>query len=342
MLAAPMDPHTAKLSGTAVPVMKPGAAEGIASGNLGFDLSSSGTLLYRPAGFTDTQVMSVSRDGAALALDMAPGRYTNPRIAPDGRRLLVENAGKLIEAFDLERGTRARLTAGAQITLFSTWNADGTRVVFKRLNTVFWAATDGSGTTGLVPGATINDFPSSPGPTPDSFIALRIRPGTSGDVFLESITSAFEPKPLVVTPQYDGGAQLSPDGRWLLYQSAVSGQAEIYVRPYPALDRSWQVSAGGGAQARWSRSSREIYYRGNQHVVAVPFEPSGAAPRFGKPTALFTDAYEFGVGTSIANYDVTGDGRFIMVRRGGSGGKLSAVVNWTEELEQTLASRGVQ
>ena len=157
-----------------------------------------------------------------------------------------------------------------------------------------------------------------------------------------SMSGAYEPKPLVVTPAYDGGAQLSPDGRWLLYQTNVSGQAEIYVRRYPALDRQWQVSEGGGVQARWSRGSREIYYRSGQRIVAVAMDTSGEEPVFGKPVALFTDDYDFGQGVSIPNYDVTPDGHFVMLRRGANGGKLRVVVNWTEELKQSLASGGVR
>lgn len=157
-----------------------------------------------------------------------------------------------------------------------------------------------------------------------------------------SISGAFEPKPLIATPAYEGGAQLSPDGRFLLYQSDTSGQAEIYVRRYPALDRQWQVSEGGGVQPRWSGSSREIYYRSGQRIVAVSLDASGAEPVFGKPTALFADEYDYGFGISIANYDVTPDGRFIMLRRGANGGNLRAVVNWTEELKQILASGGVR
>ena len=192
------------------------------------------------------------------------------------------------------------------------------------------------------PPATANDFPTSPGPDPDSVLVVRVRPETSGDVFLLSISGAFEPKPLVVTPAYEGGAQLSPDGRFLLYQSNASGQAEIYVRPYPALDRQWQVSEGGGVQARWSRNSREIYYRSGNRIVAVPISTSGQEPVFGKPVALFADEYDFGQGVSNPNYDVTPDGRFVMLRRGPNGGKLRVVVNWTEELKQILASGGVR
>jgi hypothetical protein len=156
-----------------------------------------------------------------------------------------------------------------------------------------------------------------------------------------SLSGAFEPKPLVATPAYEGGPELSPDGHWLLYQSDGSGQPEIYVRRFPALDRQWQISEGGGVQARWSRLSREVYYRNNGHILGVTLNASGTDPVFGKPTALFADEYDFGRGISIANYDVGPDGRFLMLRRDASNGSLRAVINWTEELKQILAAGGV-
>jgi Tol biopolymer transport system component len=341
VLAAPFDPNTATLRGAAVPVMPSGAVEPLPSGDLGLWLSSTRTLLYIPAGFTDKRVVSVARDGSALALGLPPGGYANPRVSPDGRRLLVESGGTGIEVLDLARGTRSRLTATAFGVLFSSWSADGNRVVFRRFNSPFVAAADGSGDAIPLPGGSGNDFPSAPGPDPDSVLVVRVRPETSGDVFLMSMSGAYAPKPLIVTPGYDGGPQLSPDGHWLMYQSSASGQAEIYVRRYPALDRQWQVSEGGGVQARWSRGSPEIYYRSAQRIVAVRMDTSGAEPVFGKPAALFPDEYDFGQGISIANYDVTRDGRFIMLRRGPNGGKLHAVVNWTEELKQILSAGGV-
>jgi hypothetical protein len=74
----------------------------------------------------------------------------------------------------------------------------------------------------------------------------------------------------------------------------------------------------------------------------VTLDASGTEPVFGKPTPLFADDYDFGQGISIANYDVTPDGRFIMIRRGANGGKLRVVVNWTEELKQILAAGGLR
>jgi hypothetical protein len=79
-------------------------------------------------------------------------------------------------------------------------------------------------------------------------------------------------------------------------------------------------------QARWSASGKEIYYRNGHNIMAVAFGGSETAPAFGKPTALFADQYDFGAGISIANYDVTRDGRFIMLRRASGGGTFRVVM----------------
>ncbi len=340
--AVPFDPNSATVRGEALIVIPTGIVGSVRTGSLGFQLSSNGTLAFVPADFDSKRVVSVARDGSEVALNLPPNRYANPRISPDGRRLLIESQASVIETFDLARGTRAKLTAAALGTSFSTWTADGEGAVFRRFNVPFWAAADGSGKAGAVPAGLINDYPSAPGPDPDSILDVRIQPGSSGDIYLLSISGKFQPKPLLMTPAYEGGPQLSLDGRWLLYQSNESGQPEIYVRRYPAMDRAWQVSEGGGVQARWSSTSREIYYRGGQRMMAVALDASRAEPAFGKPTALFADEYDFGQGLSIANYDVTRDGRFIMLRRGPQGGRMRLVTNWTEELKQIIAAGGIR
>ncbi len=338
VMAVQFDPERVTASGAAVPVIGSGVVGTVRTGSLGLQLSPAGTLVFVPNEFGTKRVISVGRDGSELGLTLIPSGYGNPRISPDGRRLLLENGNNVLESLDLLRGTRARLIPAAQGTSFSTWNSNGEGVVFRRFNVPFWAAADGSGRSGPVTGGLINDYPSSAGPDPDSIFMVRIQPNTSGDIFLMSITGKFQPKPLIVTPAYEGGVQLSPDARWLLYQSNESGQPEIYMRRYPTLDRQWQVSEGGGVQTRWSTDNREIYYRNGKNMMAVSFDPSGAEPAFGKPTALFADEYDFGQGISIANYDVTRDGRFIMLRRGTHGSSLRVVINWTEELKKILAA----
>ena len=296
LVAARLDPQTARVEGEAVPVLPSGVVGSDATGKLLLSLSSTGTLLYAPVGLLENRAVSVGRDGGVLALGLPSGEYANPRLSPDGRRLLVEDGARFLEVLDLMRGTRAELTAAGLGTAFATWTSDGKRVVARRLGIPAWIAADGSGESAALPGGSTNDYPTSPGPDPDSVLVVRVDPDTTGDIFQMSLSGAFQPRSLLATPAYDGGPQLSPDGHWLLYQSNPSGQAAIFVRRYPGLDRPYPVSSGGGVQARWSRTGHEIYYRNDRHMVAVSVDTSGAEPIFGSPTPLFADEYRLRFG----------------------------------------------
>ena len=342
VLAVDFDPQSARVRGVATPVLAAGLLGTSLSGALGLRLASNGTLLFLPQDFHAQRVVSVARDGAAVDLGLPRARYMNPRASPDGRRVMVNRDGLQLEAWNLERGTLSRLTTPAPGTNFPVWTSDGTRIVYRRFNSPSWTAADGSGQQGEVAGALANDYPTSAGPDPDSVLVGRIQPDTAGDVFLLSLSGAFEPRALIATRAYEGGAQLSRDGRWLVYAAAESGQSEILVRRYPALDRPWPVSEGGGFQPRWSADGREIFYRGGPTLTAVSFDGSKSEPVIGKPTALFKDEYDVGQGITVANYDVTPDGRFLMLRRDAQGGHLRIVLNWTEELKQLLAKGGVR
>jgi serine/threonine-protein kinase len=147
--AVPFDPESASVRGAAVPVIPAGVVGTLISGSLGFRVSSTGTLVYEPADFDYKRVVSVARDGSELALNLLPpNRYGNPRISPDGRRLLVETDLSFIETLDLARGVRTTLTAAALGTSYSAWTADGKGVVFRRYNSPFWTAADGRGQAG--------------------------------------------------------------------------------------------------------------------------------------------------------------------------------------------------
>jgi Tol biopolymer transport system component len=338
--AAPYDKASAAVRGTAVPVMTSGIGQ-MFHGSLMFEISSNGTLVYAPGSFGRNRLVAVGRNGSETTLPLPSDRYADPRISPDGRQILMETRQSVIETLDLARGTRAQLTAPAPRTAFPIWAKDGKTIIFKRSNLLTMGAADGSGQLGLVPSGIGNDFPVSAGPDADTMLNVRVSPETSGDIYLLSLSGKFPPKMLLATPAYEGGAQFSPDGRWLLYQSNATGQAEIYVRRYPAMDGARQVSEGGGIQPRWSATGREIFYRGGHRMMAVTFDAKEPQPAFGRPMALFSDEYDFGQGLTIANYDVTADGRFIMLRRLSGGNSLHVVLNWTEELKRLVAAGGV-
>jgi hypothetical protein len=50
--------------------------------------------------------------------------------------------------------------------------------------------------------------------------------------------------------------------------SNESAQNDVYLRPYPALDRRWNVSTQGGTQPVWNPNSKEIFYRNNDKMMS--------------------------------------------------------------------------
>jgi serine/threonine-protein kinase len=336
--AVPFDSSRAAASGRAVEVLAAASLAPPLYGSLPYRLSRSGTLLYMPREFEEKRVLTVARDGSERALDLPPSQYVLPRVSPDGRRVLLERS-QTIEALDVARGTRTQIASGTFGNSFGMWSDDG-RIVFRRHTVPVWVAADGSGRGGPLLGATIDDYPSAPGPEPGTVLTVRIRPETAGDILLRSIDGDPRERTLLGSAAYEGGAQLSPDRRWLVYQSNESGEPEIYVRAYPALDRAWQVSEGGGAQVRWSRDGREIYYRGGGRFMAAAFDGRSAEPRLGRPFALFADEFDFGPGITAPNYDVTPEGRFIFLRRTTASGRIRVALDWLPELERRIAAAG--
>jgi len=71
----------------------------------------------------------------------------------------------------------------------------------------------------------------------------------------------------------------SPDGRWLAYQSNVSGTDEIYLRALASPGTPVRVSTAGGRLPRWSGDGRELYYAApNGAVLAVTVGAPGVPP----------------------------------------------------------------
>jgi serine/threonine-protein kinase len=144
-------------------------------------------------------------------------------------------------------------------------------------------------------------------------------------------------------------AEVSPDGRWLAYQSNESGQFEVYVRPFPEVDGGrWQVSTGGGKKPLWARSSKELFYREPSGAVMSASVESGPTFRAGNPTKLVEGGGYFAPLLELGRtYDVSPDGqRFLMIKVGGESDQTAAlppsiviVQNWSEELKRLVPTR---
>lgn len=135
------------------------------------------------------------------------------------------------------------------------------------------------------------------------------------------------------TAAYEGGARVSPDGHLMIYVSNESGRNEIHLRAFPGPDRRWQVSTDGGTQTVWNPNGREIFCRSGNRMMAVDVSTTPNVV-LSPPRVLFEQRYAYGVGVTIANYDVTSDGqRFVMVKDESTAGRLNVVLNWFHELQ---------
>ena len=104
--------------------------------------------------------------------------------------------------------------------------------------------------------------------------------------------------PLLQTKFDERNGIVSPDGRWLAYESNSSGSFEIYVRPFPNVGGGqWQVSTAGGTRPLWARSGKELFYVGaDGALLRVPVEASGATWNAGTPMKLLEGRYYTGDG----------------------------------------------
>lgn len=144
------------------------------------------------------------------------------------------------------------------------------------------------------------------------------------------------PFPFADTAFSEGGPVFSPDGRYLAYVSDESGQNEVYVQPYPGPGQKHPVSMDGGSEPSWSADGRELFYRQGNGIFAVDIELEPNI-RLGQPKMLFQGDYRRSPGRH-ANYDVSDDGRFVMVERGelSAPTQFNVVLNWFQELKRLV------
>ena len=125
----------------------------------------------------------------------------------------------------------------------------------------------------------------------------------------------------------------SPDGRAMTFISNESGRFEIYVQSFPDPTTKTQISANGGAQLRWRRDGRELFYiAADGHLMAVPvLNASGSAFQTGLPVALFVPHIGGAItGPQKQQYDVSPDGQrfFMNTLIQGPSPPISIVFHW--------------
>ncbi len=298
-------------------------------------VSATGLVAYRVGTASQAHLTWFDRSGVARGgVDQPDGIPRVPRVAPDGRRVVVVgDTGQSVNLWLLNGERMSRLTFGAYIDFYPVWSPDGARIVFdsNRSGAYDLYQTPANGAVGdaqplLRSGQVkIPGFPTSWSPDGRFLLYTSSTPQTGDDLWVLPMVGAHTPSVFLKTPFDEAWGVFSPDGQWVAYQSNESGRFEIYVRPFhpPGAQDSdaasgamqWQVSTAGGVDPMWQPNGKEINYLDpSGAMMAAPITVSAARLVAGTPVKLFqTRILGGGEGAESARqYDIAPDGRFLI------------------------------
>jgi eukaryotic-like serine/threonine-protein kinase len=368
MFIVPFDLGRLSLAGQPVPVLDSVAVVGPIFAQ--FAVSNAGTLIVRQGSSLSSAVghhmVWVDRSGRETVVDsgwtfrhMERGANAGWSLSPDGTRLAIglnTEAGDNIWVKHLPTGPLQRISFDSAADYRPRWSPDGRAVIYGSFrdtpsNGLYRRNADGTGRDELMvdlPQPIFEGVWSRDG----QWILVRTG-GTLGltggrDIWAIRPGVDSAPRPVVITPDFDEAAiALSPDGRWLAYESNETGRTEVFLRPFPDVEAGkWQISISGGVAPLWAPGGRELFYvNTNREMVAVSIA-SGPAPAPGERRTLFRLRGELYLSPSenYTPYDISPDGnRFLMARRAQTGAAapmpLIVTEHWFEELKQRMNRR---
>ena len=348
LMAVAFDPETRQTRGTPLALPDIDVANTRDNGAAEFALSDTGTLVFTspPVSGDDLRrLLWVDRNGKEEPLPLEPGRLMYPRVSPDGSRIALDISGanRDIWIWSIPRASLMRLTSGPTEDLLPAWSRDGSRVFFSSDRTgnfdVYSQAADGASEPRLEfagPGAQMTNAL-----TPDGTRLVIV--DDFKNLGIVNLTRPGGVEKLRQSGSIQWLGEVSPDGRWLAYESDESGdRIEVFLRPFPDVTgRREQVSVDGGRYPVWDpRGTGDLFYvdpKGGMRVVSVKQSPELSV---GRATKLF-DWVPPSRGISGRPYDVSPiDGRLLLIKSAGTPGdgtiNISVVLNWFEELRQRV------
>jgi len=322
------------------------------SGAPNFDVAGDGSLVYVAGnGQLAGQQVVTSFDRQGRVTPMAgipPGIYRDVRVSPDGQRVAVATFDD-VWTYDVARGTMSRLTTNPAQDRSPLWSRDGQRILFTSNRgtypEVFSKAADGTGTEErLFARAKDAVDVRANGWSADGrrLLFTEVPVSINCAIGHAAVDKLSEQTMFLQNDFCNDYSAVSPDGRWIAYDSAVSGRIEIYVERYPELGGRQQISTAGGRMPLWSANGRELYFSSldARQILAVPIQP-GPPLTAGGAQKIFEGEF-LPPQTGWRPYDLGPDGRFVIIRNGSGGARDASVPNlvvvqhWTEELKRLV------
>jgi Tol biopolymer transport system component len=242
---------------------------------------------------------------------------------------------------DLIRNTSSRLTFDGT-SVIPIWSPDGSRILYRSQQAgpgdLYQRLSSGAGAEEALLKSNAMKNPtdwSSDG----RFIVYENQGDskTGLDIWVLPTTGDRKPFPFLQTQFSEQQGRLSPDGRWIAYTSEETGNLEVYVQSFPVPGGKWQISTSGGADPRWRRDGKELYFiSSDRKLMGVEVKAADSTFQAGLPLELF-EARVSGLTDVRAHYTATADGkRFLVSSLSEDDGSspMTVVLNWTAALKK--------
>ena len=289
-----------------------------------------------------------TREGGEEPIQAETANYFSVQLSPDDQRIVAQ-VGLLVESdlvvYDLARDASSRFTFSSASDFYPIWTPNGERIVWTSDREgpldIFWKLADGTGQVEQLTTSENNQVPFSWSADGQTLVMNELRPETAIDTGVLSMDGDPTIKWLLEGDSNEGWPDISPDGRWMAYQTDESGRYEVFVTPFPSLDGRWPVSRNGGFAPQWGPDSRELFFQtpdGTIMVVRNEVEPTFNS---GIPVPVVEGPYAIGPPPGPRAFDVSLDGqRLLMIKEEtgatGEGTEIHVVLNWTEELTRLV------
>ena len=263
------------------------------------------------------------RSGKRLETIGKPGLYRGIELSPDGKKIAVhvheDPVGGNLWIYDLARGTFTRLTSGPGHDVWPVWSPESDRLIYTGENLrLYQKRANGVGEETLVLDSLRAPY-ASDWSADGATVLTTYKPANSADVAALRLDGDRMRTPLLSTKFNEMGATLSPDGRWLAYDSDESGRYEVYVSSYPDLADRVQLSTAGGVLPRWAASGGEVFYVTEDGALMTVAVSTANGLSAGLPRELFKadivmrDHWTTMGELSHMPYDVSADGQRFLI-----------------------------
>jgi len=337
LVAQAFDLKSLRVTGPAFPIAEPVASAPFLPG-LNFSVSQNGVLVYCGAGSDTVQLNWYDRDGKRSRSIGESGQYGAIVLSPDEGRLALErldpSQATNLWILDLASGIFSRQTFHQFSDVDPRWSPNGRELVFawdpKSIHDLYRKVV-GGGEEELLFESGEPKYPKYWLKDGKSILIINQNGRT-----LYQLPLTGERKPVVLTKSgfTRDNFLLSPDERWVAYNSNESGRWEVYAAAFPTFTEKRQVSSAGGCQPMWRKDGKELFYLTLDGKLMAAEVKSGTALQTGTPQMLFQSPAR--VSAINTEYCVTADGKRFLFRDpvGVNATPFTVVVNWTAALKR--------